>query len=160
ATEGALPGHLTMERAEDLPLDLALSFGLIAAGVAVWFALRWLRAVVPAGRNVQPARVAALCAIVTVAVHDLLDFCLWVGATGYVAAILAGWLAGMASLEAAGPGARARPAQRAVLVPLVAASALAGFFTVRSPIFVARDTAEAAARGELRPTDAQLRSAL
>lgn len=96
--DGREAGVITAERAESMPVDLALAVGPIFALVilALWIVGLW---------RVRPMRKAPLwvlgasCALLAAAAHNLLDFSLWLGATGYLVAVIAGVLKGESSRE-------------------------------------------------------------
>lgn len=150
AMEGVFPGEFSVVRAESLPVDLAIALGPAAALVVMYFAARWLWAVRPSIRNASPALVAAFCALLSLVAHDMVDFALWLGATGYLAALMAGVLAGSTSLKATPAGGqssqRPRAVVRAPLLLAVAGCVAASFVTLRSPVEAERDRIQSALR--------------
>jgi tetratricopeptide (TPR) repeat protein len=96
--DGREEGVFTAERAESLPVDLALSIGPLFGIVVCAMAIRGIWMIRPARKGAAWV-VGAYCALIAAVVHDLLDFSLWLGATGYLAAILAGLLRGEASRD-------------------------------------------------------------
>jgi len=96
--DGREPGVFTAERAESLPVDLALAIGPLWALLVCAMAIRGIWMIRPA-RKAAAWVVGAFCALIAAVVHDLLDFSLWLGAAGYLAAILAGVLRGEASRD-------------------------------------------------------------
>lgn len=96
--DGREAGVFTAERAESMPVDLALAVGPIFALIilALWAVGLW---------RIRPMRKApfwvlgASCALLAAAAHNLLDFSLWLGATGYLVAVIAGVLKGESSRE-------------------------------------------------------------
>lgn len=143
----ALPAEWTFERAECLPVDLAISFGPVVALVVLVLGVWWLWELRPVSRRVVPERVAGFSALVTVIVHDLVDFALWLGATGMLAAIVGGSLAGDGELDREPLGAKQRPALRAPVLPVLVVSIVAGWFTARSPLYVDRQLVQSAVDG-------------
>lgn len=96
--DGREAGVFTAERAESLPVDLALSIGPLFGLVVCAMAIRGIWMIRPARKGAAWV-VGAFCALIAAVVHDLLDFSLWLGATGYLAAILAGLLRGEMSRD-------------------------------------------------------------
>lgn len=138
---GVLPAEYTMDRIECMPLDLAIAFGVPTALVVLYLTLRWLWNLRPDMNKTAPTELAVFCVVFTLALHDLVDFSLWLGATGYLAACCAGYLAGeRAALRAAGENAP-DPQGRWLFFALFLASVGAGFYTVKSPLFVDRQIA-------------------
>jgi hypothetical protein len=91
AASGRLDPEWTFLRVECLPVDLAVSFGVPAALLASWFALRALRDWRPPA-HASPVVIGAWCAMLSLLLHDLVDFSLFLGGVGYPAALLAGYL--------------------------------------------------------------------
>ena len=91
ASSGSLDPEWTFLRVECFPVDLAVSFGLPAALIALWFSVRALRDWRPPAQA-TPIVVGAWCAMLSLVIHDLVDFSLFLGGVGYPAAILAGYL--------------------------------------------------------------------
>ncbi len=90
---GRLDAERTFLRVESLPVDLLLSVGVIAGVAAMYFGLRALRRWFPPA-EAPPTALAAWCALLSLVAHDLVDFSLYLGGVGYVAAVLAGVLSG------------------------------------------------------------------
>jgi hypothetical protein len=90
-TAGRLDADRTFLRVESLPLDLVLGVGVIAGGAAMYFGVRALRRWFPPA-DAPPTALAAWAAVLSLVAHDLVDFSLYVGGVGYVAAVLAGVL--------------------------------------------------------------------
>lgn len=91
ASSGRLDPEWTFLRVESLPVDLAVSFGLPAALAVLWLAVRALRDWRPPA-HASPVIVGAWCAMLSLLLHDLVDFSLFLGGVGYPAALLAGYL--------------------------------------------------------------------
>ena len=91
ASSGRLDPEWTFLRVECLPVDLAVSFGVPAALAAIWLTARALRDWRPPS-YASPVIIGAWCAMVSLVLHDLVDFSLFLGGVGYPAAILAGYL--------------------------------------------------------------------
>lgn len=91
AASGRLDPEWTFLRVECLPVDLMVSFGLPAALAALWLGVRALRDWRPPA-HASPIVVGAWCAMLSLILHDLVDFSLFLGGVGYPAAILAGYL--------------------------------------------------------------------
>lgn len=128
----------TFSRVESLPIDLALGFGVPAALLALYTAGRALKKwLVPF--DAPATSLAAWCAVVTVLVHDLADFSLFLGATAYFTAALAGALSGHHARRWRGPQPRLkRPLRWPALVALVGVAALSPIAR-RSPLEAERD---------------------
>ena len=93
ATSERLNPEHTFLRAESLPLDLALSVGVAAAAAALYFGARAFRRWLPPAGAPTPA-LAAWAALLSLVVHDLVDFSMHLGGVGYFAAVLGGVLSG------------------------------------------------------------------
>lgn len=91
ASSGRLDPEWTFLRVECLPVDVAVAFGLPAALIALWFAARALRDWRPP-TQASPVILGAWCAMLSLVLHDLVDFSLFLGGVGYPAAVLAGYL--------------------------------------------------------------------
>ncbi len=91
ASSGRLDPEWTFLRVECLPVDIAVSFGLPAALASLWLAARALRDWRPPA-HATPIVIGAWCAMLSLVLHDLVDFSLFLGGVGYPAAILAGYL--------------------------------------------------------------------
>lgn len=146
ATSQQLDPEHTFLRVESLPLDLALSVGVVATAFVLYFGLRALsRWLPPAGA--PPPALAAWAALLSLVFHDLVDFSLYLGGVGYFAAVLGGVLSGWyarawrKALPRSGSLAR-WPGVLAVLllVPL-------GLLAWRSHLESERDHVERALRG-------------
>lgn len=147
STGGRLDPAWTFLRAESLPIDLATAFGIPAAVFAVYCVLAALRRMLPPG-SAPPTSVAAWCALLTLAVHDLVDFSMFLGATGYVAAAVAGVAAGHRARQWRRPLERLASARRwPGLVALAAVLAL-GTVAWRSPLESERDALERTLRAD------------
>ncbi|MFO0629919.1 MAG: hypothetical protein U0325_30405 [Polyangiales bacterium] len=147
STAGHLDAAWTFLRAECLPLDLALAFGLPAAAFVLFCLVHALRRLLPSGSAPPPA-VAAWSALLALLLHDFVDFSMFFGATGYVAAAVAGVLAGGRATEWRRPMERF---QRVHRWPAgVIALTVLGLGTVawRSPLEAERDAMERALRRE------------
>jgi hypothetical protein len=137
--DGREPGVFTAERAESLPVDLALAVGPLLALVLCGLGIVGLWRIRPT-RKASPWVVAASCAVVAALAHNMLDFSLWLGATGYLVAVLAGVLAGEASrdeLEETTSN-RQKNGLRSALVIATLIVAAAGIKTSKSTHFVER----------------------
>lgn len=93
-TTGALADN-NVPFAENFALDLVLGIGPIAALLAMGLGARWLYTVRPKIRSSQPEDFSVFAAIVSLLVHDLFDYALWLGASGYLFAVLAGIQSGL-----------------------------------------------------------------
>ncbi len=133
--EGAMPEAFTAERAESLPVDLALAIGPIPALIVMGLALRWLWTIRPK-RKAPTWVLGAFCLVIAAVVHDTLDFSLWLGATGYLVAAVSGVLSGEALRGQ--KGSHARVFHYPILV-LVLLSALVAKTTISSPYHVERE---------------------
>jgi tetratricopeptide (TPR) repeat protein len=142
-----LPGGMTVERAENLVADLAIAFGPVAAAVALAFAARWLWTVRPPPRQSAPTRLAAYAAMLSLVLHEMVDFALWLGATGYAAALLAGLLSGEHAVREDRSAGRRGGTVRAFGPLALVASIAAGLVTARSPQYLDRNRAQAALNG-------------
>ncbi|MBK8694341.1 MAG: hypothetical protein IPN17_19185 [Deltaproteobacteria bacterium] len=91
ASSGRLDPEWTFLRVECLPVDMAVSFGLPAALIALWLAANALRDWRPP-THASPVILGAWCAMLSLVLHDLVDFSLFLGGVGYPAAVLAGYL--------------------------------------------------------------------
>lgn len=119
--DGREAGVFTAERAESLPIDLALAIGPLFALVVCALAVRGIWASRPV-RKAPAWVIGAYCALIAAVVHDLLDFSLWLGATGYLTAVIAGVLAGESSRDEKEPlPENSRPWVARVAIALVAA---------------------------------------
>ncbi len=144
ATTGRLSPEWTFLRVESLPLDLALSVGVPAALGALWFLGRALRSWLPDG-GAPPVAMAAWAALVSLLAHDLFDFSLFLGGTGYFAACLAGLCTGWAARRWRRPLPHT-PSHRAVAFALLGCVAVLGVRAAGSPLESERDALDAAIR--------------
>lgn len=92
-TTGRLSPDWTFLRVESLPVDLAVAFGVPAA-LALLVGLGWVMRNWFPPKYAPPTAAAAWCALLSLMAHDLVDFSLYLGGVGYLAAALAGVLAG------------------------------------------------------------------
>lgn len=92
AALGKLDPEWTFLRIESLPADLALAFGVPAAAVVLALGVQALRQWFPP-RTAPASTLATWCALLVLLLHDLMDFSLFLGGVGYLAAALAGLLA-------------------------------------------------------------------
>ena len=159
ATEQALPGYISMTRAECILVDLATAFGpwvtLTILALGAW----WFWTLRPRS-SATLQQTAAFCALASLVVHELLDFALWLGANGYFAAVLAGWLAGTRMQQRSEPRARSWPAFRPTVMVATVASMAAGMVTAHSTLGLDRDRLQTAVTTQRRLPEAQLRAAL
>lgn len=158
---GAIPGAFSMEMAESLPLDLAIAFGIPAALALLLLGARWLFHIRPKLADSETRLVGAYAAVVSLVVHDLGDFALWMSPAGMLLACLGGVLAGEVHLRNARTMVARRP-DRSVQLLAVAGAALAivsARTVVRMPDYVARDTMQTVASGGHLP-DSAIRSIL
>ncbi|MBL8601303.1 MAG: hypothetical protein JNK72_05215 [Myxococcales bacterium] len=96
AASGRLNPEYTFLRVESLPVDLLVAFGVPATAFALYQLGRALKHWFPPGAA-PPVSMAVWAALLSLVVHDLADFSLFLGANGYLAAVLAGLAAGWAS---------------------------------------------------------------
>jgi tetratricopeptide (TPR) repeat protein len=137
--DGREPGVFTAERAESLPVDLALAVGPLIALVLCVLGVVGLWRIRPSRKS--PAWVnATACAVAAAIVHNLLDFSLWLGATGYLVAVLAGVLAGESSRDDQEESTSNRQSKSLRFALSIAAMivAAAGITTSKSAYFVDR----------------------
>lgn len=139
ATSESLPGDVTAEWAENLPLELAVAFGVPVALGVLWLGARALWSLRPSPRSAGPVSLAAFCALCSLVLHDLADFSLWFAANGYLAAVLAGLLAGEVAQRKEPLGTKPRAPTRWAPFVLLALNVLAASTTLRSPLYVARE---------------------
>jgi len=144
ATSGRLSPEWTFLRVESLPLDLALSVGIPAALVSLWWVGRALRRWFPPG-SAPPVAMAAWAALVSLLAHDLFDFSLFLGGTGYFAACLAGVCTAWASRRWRRPLPHT-PSHRLLPLALVALVAVLGLRAAGSPLEAERDAVDLAVR--------------
>jgi hypothetical protein len=83
--------------AENMVLDLLIGLGPLAALAVLGLGARWLWQNRPRVRSTQPEDFSLFAALVSLLVHDQVDYALWLGATGYLAAVLAGMISGLRS---------------------------------------------------------------
>ncbi|MFO0563250.1 MAG: tetratricopeptide repeat protein [Polyangiales bacterium] len=128
--DGRETGTFTAERAESLPVDMALAIGPLLGAIVCAMAVRGIWMIRPA-RKGEAWVVGAYSAVLAAVVHDLLDFSLWLGATGYLTAILAGALRGESSRH---DTEQQSPLQQSALtrVVIAAIAALIAFTGVRT----------------------------
>lgn len=148
---GALPvtvasaGHLdpswTFLRAESLPLDLALAFGLPAAAFVLYCVVVALRRLLPPG-SAPPTAVAAWSAALALILHDFVDFSLFLGANGYVLAALGGLLSAGRAIDWRRPLERFSNLKRSPGAVLLVAIMGLGVVAWRSPMEAERDAIE------------------
>jgi tetratricopeptide (TPR) repeat protein len=124
--DGVLQHSLTMERAENLLLDLSTSFGVIAGVAIAVLAARWMWKNRPSFEPNADAARSVFAALATLALHDLVDFSLWLAGTGFLAATMAGFLAGdrarpASTEESQTPRGRFRPAVAIAVVACIVA---------------------------------------
>jgi hypothetical protein len=84
----------TVSFAENMAVDLIIGVGPIAALAALGLAAQWLYRNRPRVRSSQPEDFSVFAALVSLIAHDQVDFALWLGASGYMAAVLAGLQSG------------------------------------------------------------------
>ncbi len=154
-TTGALADN-NVPFAENFAIDLVLSIGPIAALLAMGLAARWLYAVRPRIRSSQPEDFSVFAAIVSLLVHDLFDYALWLGASGYLFVVLAGIQSGLRAyippqrgeirVEAAALRA-ARNRTRVAALVACAASAATGIVIARLTNTLEREYWQQAAKG-------------
>lgn len=147
SSAGQLDPSWTFLRAESLPLDLALAFGIPAALVVLAASLTALRRVLPSG-SAPPTAVAAWAAVLSMLVHDLVDFSLFLGANGYVLAALAGVLAAGRATDWRKTFERFTTLRRAPGLMLLAAITGLGLVAWRSPLEAERDAMERLLRSD------------
>lgn len=80
----------TVPFVENMVLDLLLALGPLATLLALGFAAQWLWKVRPRIRRSSSEDFSVFCALASLIVHDQVDYAMWLGASGYLAAILAG----------------------------------------------------------------------
>lgn len=137
-----LDPDFTFARVESLPIDLALGFGLPAAAFALYAAGRALRRwFVPF--DAPASSLAAWCALASLLAHDLADFALFLGATGYFAACLAGLLAGHFARRWQQPLPRLKRVARWPALAVLALVAALAPTARRSPLEAERDRVQA-----------------
>ncbi len=172
AGTGRLSTDWTFLRVESLPIDLALSVGVPATVGVLWLLGRALHRWLPHGAA-PPVAMAAWAALVSLLAHDLFDFSLFLGGTGYFAAVLAGLCTAWAARRWRRPLPHAT-AQRPIAFVLAGLVALLGMRAVASPLETERDAVDAAVRASpgffrtpaaqavlvRHPADAYLRLAL
>lgn len=147
STAGRLDPAWTFLRVESLPIDLAIAFGIPAAAFAVYSVISALRRALPPG-SAPPTAVAAWCALLTLAVHDLVDFSLFLGGTGYVAAAVAGVVSGGRARQWRRPLERLVGVRRWPGLVALAAVAAVGAVSWRSPLEAERDALERSLRAD------------
>ncbi len=145
ATSERLSPEHTFLRAESLPLDLALSVGVIAAAAAMYFGVRAFRRWLPPAGAPTPA-LAAWAALLSLVVHDLVDFSLHLGGVGYFAAVLAGVLSGWYARGWRKALPRSESLARWPGMVAVGLAALLGLVAWRSNLETDRDRAERSLR--------------
>ncbi len=145
AAAGRLDAGRTFLRVESLPLDLVLSVGVIAGLAALLFGVRLLRRVFPPA-EAPPTALAAWAAILSLAAHDLVDFSLYMGSVGYVAAVLAGVLSGWYARGWRRPLPRAETIARWPGAVVVSLALVLGVLGWRAGLESDRDRAEQALR--------------
>ncbi len=133
--QGVMPDAFTAERAESLPVDLALAVGPLAALAIMALGLRWLWTIRPK-RKAPTWILGAFCVVVATLLHDGLDFSLWLGATGYLVAVLGGVLSGEALR---GETSSHSTVVRVPVLALALCSALVAKTTMQSQVFVDRE---------------------
>ncbi len=143
---GVLNPDWTFLRVECLPIDLALAYGVPAAAFALYCLGRALARWFPSVKA-PPSALGAWCALVTLLVHDLSDFALFLGGTGYFAAALAGLLAGHHARGWKAPLPHSTTSRRGVALVLAVLTVALGWSARRSPLEPDRDNAEALLRG-------------
>ncbi len=149
ATGTALDVERTFLRVESLPLDMMLSVGVVAALAAMYFAIRALRRVFPPA-DAPPMALAAWAALVSLIAHDMVDFALYQGAVGYVAAALFGILTGWYARGWRKPLPHAQNLLRVPAFTLVVVALALGVFSWRSGLESDRDAVERALQNSSR----------
>lgn len=139
AVNESVPGDVTVEWAENLPIDLALAFGVPVALALLWLGGRALWSLRPSPRTSGPYALAAFCALCSLVLHDMADFSLWLAANGYLAAVLSGMIAGEHAHRAEPLNSKPIASIRwpALLVTAFCVAAVA--VTLRSPLYLARE---------------------
>jgi tetratricopeptide (TPR) repeat protein len=145
ATGERLSPEHTFLRVESLPLDLALSVGVVATAAVIYFALRAFRRWLPPAGAPTPA-LAAWAALLSLAAHDLVDFSLYLGGVGYFAAVLAGVLSGWTARAWRKPLPRSESLARWPGVAAFVTAALLAVVAARSGLEHERDRAERSLR--------------
>ena len=140
---GRLDAGRTFLRVESLPFDLMLSVGVVAGLAAMYFGLRALRRVFPPA-EAPPTALAAWSAMLSLVAHDLVDFSLYLGGVGYVAAVLGGVLTGWYARGWRRPLPRAEALSRWPGFAAVAVTALLAVVGWRASLESDRDRAEQA----------------
>lgn len=140
-SSGRLDPDWTFLRVECLPVDVAVSFGLPIALAAGWFAFRALREWLPPA-SASPIVVGAWCAMVSIFLHDLVDFSLFLGGVGYPAALLAGYLSAQRLRRWRTPLPHGTAVTRLPPIALLVAGLVLAPFAWRSPIESDRDRVE------------------
>lgn len=133
-----LPAELTFDRVEHLPADILLSFGIPVGLAILLLGIRWIWSVRPPLRHASPLDVAVFCGLLGLFLHDLLDFSLWLGACGYLAAVLSGYLTGEQTYRREG-ATTVRGQWRIPVFVLVLFSALMGWYTSKGTLYQDRD---------------------
>ncbi len=142
---GRLDAERTFLRVESLPLDLFLAVGVIGGVAAMYFGLRAMRRWFPPP-EAPPTALAAWCALLSLVAHDLVDFSLYLGGVGYVAAVLAGVLSGWYERGWRRPLPRSESLARWPGFVAMAVVGLLGVFAWRSGLESDRDRVEAQLR--------------
>jgi hypothetical protein len=130
----------TVPFAENMVIDLLVGVGPLAALGAFILGASWLWKNRPKVRSSQPEDFSVFAALVSLIAHDQVDYALWLGATGYMAAVLAGLQSGHRAYVPLGRGElrtedkatrRFRHRTRIVALIAVVMSAGAGLVTAR-----------------------------
>lgn len=140
-SSGRLDPDWTFLRVECLPVDLAVSFGIPAAAMACWFAFRALRDWRPPAQA-SSIVLGAWCAMLSLVLHDLVDFSLFLGGVGYPAALLAGYLMAQRLRRWQRPLPRGVRVTRVPPAALLAIGLALAPFAWRSTLEADRDRAE------------------
>lgn len=144
---GRLDAERTFLRVESLPIDLMLSVGVIAGLAAMYFGIRAMRRWLPPAEAPATA-LAAWSALLSLVAHDLVDFSLYLGGVGYVAAVLAGVLAGWHARGWRRPLPRVESLSRWPGFVAVALTCALGLTAWRSGLESDRDHVERALRAD------------
>ncbi len=160
AAAGRLDPEWTFLRVESLPVDLLVSFGVVAGVAVLVLGLRALRMWWPPGPT-RPIVVGAWCAMVSLVAHDLVDFSLFLGGVGYPAAVLAGYLMAQRLRGWGRPLSRGTDVVRTAPVGLLLVGLALTPFAWRSTLECDRDRVEELLRADASAVHgAEVRAAL